>query len=103
MKTAGAPQQRPPARQQEREPLMHDQLSPTQRDDLRTQAGLMTLILSEHPTLLTLGDVMLEMNCDSEDAVTQAVRDLTAVGLLRREGTSILPTRAALSFDRLPL
>lgn len=81
---------------------MHDQVSPMERDDLRTQAGVMTLILSEHPTLLTLGNVVMEMS-DSEDAVVRAVRDLTAVGLLRREGGSVLATRAALSFDRLPL
>ncbi|HEY1854674.1 MAG TPA: hypothetical protein VGG40_08805 [Solirubrobacterales bacterium] len=49
------------------------------RDDLRTQAGLITLIVSEHPTLLTLGDVMIEMD-DGEDDVWRAVRDLIAVG-----------------------
>jgi hypothetical protein len=82
---------------------MHDQgISDPVRDDLRTQSGVLTLILSEHPTLLRLGDVVMEMS-DSEDAVTRAVRDLTAVGLLRREGDSVLATRAALTFDLLPL
>lgn len=83
---------------------MHEQgTSQAMRDDLRTQAGALTLVLCEHPTLLTLGDVVMEMNGDSEDAVFRAIRDLTAVGLLRREGGSILPTRAALTYDRLPL
>lgn len=59
---------------------MHDQgTSQAMRDDLRTQAGLITLIVSEHPTLLTLGDVMIEMD-DGEDDVWRAVRDLIAVG-----------------------
>ena len=82
---------------------MQDQgISQAMRDDLRTQAAVMALILSEHPTLLTLGDVGLEMD-DNEEWVTRAVRDLTAVGLLRREGESVIATRAALAFDRLPL
>jgi hypothetical protein len=29
------------------------------------------------------------------------VRDLIGVGLLRREGATVLPTRAALHFERL--
>lgn len=81
---------------------MHHRFSPMERDDQRTQAGVMTLIVAEHPTLLTLGDVMMEMD-DPEEAVARAARDLLAVGLLRREGTSLLPTRAALTYDLLPL
>jgi hypothetical protein len=80
---------------------MHHEFSQAKRDDLRTQAGLITFVLSEHPELLTLRDVRLEMG--DRDEVRRAVRDLVAVGLLRREGNSILPTRAALAFDRLPL
>jgi hypothetical protein len=80
---------------------LHHELSQAERDDLRTQAGLITFALSEHPELLTLYDVLLEMG--DRDEVRRATRDLIAVGLLRREGDSILPTRAALAFDRLPL
>ncbi len=89
---------------------MHEQtISPAERDDLRTQAAVITLILTEHPTLLTLDDVRMELDDvrmelgDRGDAVPRAVRDLTAVGLLRLEGGSVLATRAALAFDRLPL
>ncbi|HEY2716254.1 MAG TPA: hypothetical protein VGI73_08555 [Solirubrobacterales bacterium] len=57
----------------------------------------MALVLAERETILTLGDLMMEM--EDEDAVARAVRDLTAVGLLRREGGSVLPTRAAVRFD----
>lgn len=67
--------------------------------DQGTQGAVMALVLAEHPTLLTLGDLAREI--DGEDAVVRAVRDLVAVGLLRREGGSVLPTRAALAFDRL--
>lgn len=69
------------------------------REDAAAQRAVLSLILQEHPTLLTLGDVAMEVA--GEDAVSRAVRDLTATGLLRREGTSILATRAALHFDRL--
>lgn len=69
--------------------------------DQGTQSAVMALVLAEHPMLLTLGDLMMEI--EGEDAVARAVRDLTAIGLLRREGGSVLPTRAAIHFDRLPL
>ena len=67
--------------------------------DHRVQRAVLGLVLDEHPALLTLGDLMMEVV--PEDAVGRAVRDLTAIGLLRREGGSVLPTRAALHFDRL--
>lgn len=81
---------------------MQDEVSLTKHEDLRTQAAVMTLIVAEHPTLLTLCDVTMEMD-DPDEAVERAVRDLVAVGLLRREGGSVLPTRAALTYDLLPL
>lgn len=74
---------------------MHDH----RNADAREQRAVLSLILDEFPALLTLGDLVLEV--EIEDAVARAVRDLTAVGLLRREGRSVLPTRAALHFDRL--
>jgi predicted transcriptional regulator len=67
--------------------------------DQGTQSAVMALVLAEHPMQLTLGDLAMEI--DGEDSVAQAVRDLIAVGLLRRNGDSLLPTRAALVFDRL--
>jgi hypothetical protein len=67
----------------------------------RVQRAILALVLGEQPTLLTLGDLAMEI--EPEEAVGQAVRDLTAIGLLRREGDSILPTRAAVHLDRLGL
>jgi hypothetical protein len=99
MKTAGAPLERPPARQQEREPLMHEQGTP-QRDDLRAESTVLEFVLSQPPGLLTTRDLLLELK--DADAVERAVRDLTAAGLLRQEGASLYPTLAAVRFDQLP-
>lgn len=77
---------------------MHDHRTPEQ-EDLLTQSGVLSLLLQEHPTLLTLGDIAMEIG--SEQAAADAVRALTATGLLRREGGSVLLTRAALHCQRL--
>ena len=78
---------------------MHDRFSPTERDDLRTQGVVLEFILGEPVGLLTTSDLILEL--EDADAVTRAVRDLTAAGLLRREGESVLPTLAAVRFDQI--
>jgi hypothetical protein len=73
-----------------------------EQDDLLVQSGVLTLVLSEVPTVLTLTDVVKEVGAESgEMATTQAVRELTALGLLHREGSLVLPTRAALQFNLL--
>lgn len=66
-------------------------------DEAVTQRAVLALILSEHPAQLTTGELSREVGT----AVEQAVDDLAGFGLLRREGQSVLPTRAALHFDRL--
>jgi hypothetical protein len=71
----------------------------TEREDEQVQSAVLALVLAEHPTLLTLGDLVMELG--AEDAVGRAVLTLVALGLLRREGGSVLPTRAALHFDRI--
>jgi phosphopantothenate synthetase len=65
----------------------------------RIESAVLALVLAEHPTILTLGDLVMEI--DDEIGVFDAVRALVAVGLLRREGGSVLPTRAVLAADRL--
>lgn len=67
--------------------------------DDRAQRAVLSLILNEHPAVLASDEVEREIGPD--DATRRALRDLTGVGLLRREGASVLPTRAALHFDRL--
>jgi hypothetical protein len=67
--------------------------------DACTQQAVLSLVLDEHPTLLAASEVEREIGAG--DAVARALHDLTGVGLLRREGVTVLPTRAALHFDRL--
>lgn len=67
--------------------------------DDAAQRAVLSLVLHEHPALLAVSEVEREIGAD--DATARAVRDLTGAGLLRREGATVLPTRAALHFDRL--
>jgi hypothetical protein len=57
------------------------------------------LVLYEHPRELTARELREEIGDDARGAIV----DLLAVGLLRREGESVRPTRAALSFHRREL
>lgn len=67
--------------------------------DDRAQHAVLSLVLFEHPACLASEEIEREIG--SGDATERAMRDLAGVGLLRREGASVLPTRAALHFDRL--
>lgn len=82
---------------------MLDQDNPrsTEREDERTQSAVLSLVLNEHPSQLTICEVAREVAVDEGDGPERAIRDLVGVGLLRCEGASVLPTRAALHFDRL--
>jgi DNA-binding IclR family transcriptional regulator len=77
---------------------MHHHGNP-EREDLRAQSGVLSLVLQEHPTLLTAAEIASEVG--ASDTTERAMRDLGAIGLLRREGETVYPTRAALHFDRL--
>lgn len=79
--------------------LQASQRSVTERDDEGTQRAVLALVLHEHPALLALSEV--EREIDPGDSTQRAVRDLVGAGLLRREGASVLPTLAALRFERL--
>lgn len=57
-------------------------------------------VLNWQPTILRLCDLIRELAGDPRefahrDAVSEAVRDLTKVGLLHRQGECVLPTPAA--------
>lgn len=82
---------------------MHDHPSPrsVEREDERTQSAVLGLVLNEHPVHLTLCEITREAAVDEGDGPERAIRDLVGVGLLRCEGASVLPTRAAVHFDRL--
>jgi hypothetical protein len=72
----------------------------TEADGLVQQAVL-GVVLDHHPALLTGAEILREFGGGEDDRVERAIRDLTGAGLLRWEGESILPTRAALHFDAL--
>ena len=77
---------------------MHDHGNP-ERDDLRAQSGVLGLVLDEHPTLLSAAEIASELG--PGEATERAMRELSARGLLRCEGETVLATRAALHFERL--
>jgi hypothetical protein len=63
------------------------------------------MLISEHPTPMTLPDIALELrgtqDFDATDAVDRAVRGLIGVGLVHRNGIFVVPSRAALRFREL--
>jgi hypothetical protein len=81
----------------------------TGREELSDESwriAVLTHVLLEHPALLTGEELRREMLVDQRafsetDAHDRAVRDLIAAGLLRREGDSIIATRAAVHFYAL--
>ncbi len=73
------------------------QRSATEGEDEQVQRAVLALVLNEHPAQLTGEEIAREVGKDAE----QATDDLVSVGLLRREGASVLPTRAALHFEGL--
>jgi len=82
---------------------MLDQSSPrpTEREDERTQSAVLSLVLDQHPAQLTICEIAREVAVDEGDDPERAIRDLVGIGLLRCQGALVLPTRAALHFDRL--
>jgi hypothetical protein len=66
----------------------------------------MALLLTEHPTRLTTGELGLILHGDVDlfeprDAAERAVRELVGAGLVHHEGGFLAPTRAARYFDCL--
>lgn len=74
----------------------------TAGEDAALESALLQLVLALHPATLTLEEAVRELGEEENlDGVERALRDLGAAGLLRRSGTLVLPTRAALRFDEL--
>jgi hypothetical protein len=74
--------------------------------DARDQAGVLRQILSLYPQALTLDEVVREMTAaapefSERDRIERAVNDLVAGGLMHRNGSFVLPTRAAVLFYEL--
>jgi hypothetical protein len=75
-------------------------------EDAKIENAVLSFLLEEHPTRLTLGELSLVLHADPqldnpEDAAKRAVRELVGAGLLHQEGSFLAPTRAAIYFERL--
>lgn len=82
-----------------------DPSSPT-GEDRRTESAVLALLLDEHPTRLTMDELILVLCADPDrgdpqDASQRAVSELVGAGLVHRDGNFLAPTRAALYFHRL--
>lgn len=78
----------------------------TQVEDDRDQAAVLTHVLALHPTCVSVPDLVREITAgavefEGTDRIERAVRDLTAAGLLYCPSGLVMPTHAALRFDRL--
>jgi len=75
--------------------------------DLHDQAVVLVQVLTNWPTHLRVSDLLREIVNDprdfaQRDKVERAVRDLVGAGLVFRCESVVMPTRAALHFNRLP-
>jgi hypothetical protein len=76
-------------------------------DDREVEAGVLSFVLSEHPSHLTIAELSLAINrrvtgeFPSDDAVERAVGELVGAGLLRLCAGLVSPSRSALYFDGL--
>jgi hypothetical protein len=75
-------------------------------EDKRTESAVLALLLDEHPTRLTMDELILVLHADPDrhdpaDSARRAVCELLGAGLLHRDGDFLTPTRAALYFERL--
>lgn len=83
----------------------HDPSSPA-GEDRGTESAVLVLLLDEHPTRLTMDELILVLGADPDrgdpkDAGRRAVSELVGAGLVHRDGSFLTPTRAALYFHRL--
>lgn len=77
---------------------------PSDAYDRRYEAAVLARILWLDPTHLTEPELLLTLFAEGAevDAYERAIRNLVSVGLLRRDGDSILPTLAAIEAGEIP-
>lgn len=78
----------------------------TAKQDIHDQGVVLLQVLALHPAQLTIAELIREIiagaaEFEEGDRFERAARDLVAAGLLRFGAGAVLPTRAALHFDRL--
>jgi hypothetical protein len=78
----------------------------TEFPDEAWQLAVLSHVLILHPACLSVDELRREMLADRQDftqidAHDRAVLDLVAWGLLRRDGDSVVPTRATVRFHEL--
>ncbi len=79
----------------------NEDIRSTAAEDAALESAALQQVLALHPATITLEELARELGEEDADAIERAVRDLVAAGLLRRSGSLVLPTRAALRFDEL--
>ena len=78
------------------QPCSACELSDAAREDAQTQHAVLGTVLDQLPCLLTVPELVREIGPNERDAIERAVTDLSGAGLLRCEGDSVLPSRAAM-------
>lgn len=79
----------------------NEDIRSTAAEDAALESAALQQVLALHPATITLEELARELGEEDADSIERAVRDLVAAGLLRRSGSLVLPTRAALRFDEL--
>lgn len=86
---------------------MDRERDPATPQEPKVERVALAFLIDKHPDRLTIPQVAREMNAkpgggsESGDAVERAIRELVGAGLLHCQGGYVLPTRAALYFERL--
>ncbi|HEU4905550.1 MAG TPA: hypothetical protein VFT19_05480 [Solirubrobacterales bacterium] len=75
-------------------------------EDRKVEWAVLSFLLDRHPESPSIIEVSRALNegtveFEREDSVERAVRELVGAGLLRCDGSRVLPTRAALYFWQL--
>jgi hypothetical protein len=83
-----------------------DHIRSSAEQDRIVESAVLQHLLALHPAAVTVAELVRELAPDGEpfarsDAIERAVRDLVGAGLLHRSESLVLPSRAALRFDRL--
>jgi hypothetical protein len=80
----------------------------TMEDDTGIESAILRLLLIEHPAIYTAAELERELTRGRPGelpagAFEEGVDRLCGAGLAHREGTLVIPSRAAIRLDRLQL